>query len=85
MRFYEKKRGRGGKYGENTGGIGGYTGLMANRLRIGKELGANRLAGDSKPLFGQNTDKKFRSLSHAFLLHPQNQSVHIHLRVVKTV
>ncbi len=85
MRFYEKKRGRGGKYGKNTGGMGGYDGLVANRLRIGKETVKNRFTSDSKPLFGQNTDKKFRSLSHAFLLHPQNQSVHIHLRVVKTV
>ncbi len=37
MRFYEKKRGREGEYGENMGEIGGYDGLAANRLRIGKE------------------------------------------------
>ncbi len=35
-------------------GMGGYDDLMANHLRIGKELGANRLTGDIKPLFGQN-------------------------------
>ncbi len=70
MRFYEKKRGREGEYGKNTGRMGGYNGLMANRLRIGKETVKNRFTNDSKPLFGQNTDKKFRSLSHAFLLHP---------------
>ncbi len=38
MRFYEKKRGCKGEYGENTGGMDGYNGLVANRLRIGKEL-----------------------------------------------
>ncbi len=85
MRFYEKNRGCGGEYGKNTRGMGGYDGLVANHLRIGKETIKNRFTNDSKPLFGQNTDKKFRRLSHAFLLHPQNQSVHIHLRVVKTV
>ncbi len=37
MRFYEKKRGCEGEYGKNTGGMGGYDGLVANRLRIGKE------------------------------------------------
>ncbi len=54
MRFYEKNRGRGGEYGKNMGGIGGYDGLMANRLRIGKETGTNRFTSDSKPLFGRN-------------------------------
>ncbi len=39
MRFYEKNRGREGEYGENMGGIDGYNDLVANHLRIGKELG----------------------------------------------
>ncbi len=39
MRFYEKNRGAEGKYGKNMGGMGGYDDLVANRLRISKELG----------------------------------------------
>ncbi len=38
MRFYEKNRGYEGEYGGNMGEIGGYDGLVANRLRIGKEF-----------------------------------------------
>ncbi len=77
---------------KKTGGVGGNMAKIRDEWadmmvwwRIICESVKNRFTSDSKPLFGQNTDKKFRSLSHAFLLHPQNQSVHIHLRVVKTV